>query len=184
MLDAKRTGLVLYAAGAAMFVGGVFGIGGAAFWGTTYGSLPLAVAGAVILLVGLGALVWASRHTTVARPHVLVLVVTAIAIALHAHESLPGLSLGFFLWPLVPYALCLIVAALSKSSIPAGAGAVTALIFDLDAHYVVFIHPTSSTAGLALFFVPLWNLLVYSPAAMLIAYLILRPKCRVHSNAP
>jgi hypothetical protein len=173
----------MYALGVAMFVGGVFGIGGASLWGE-YGSLPLAVLGAAILLVGLGALLWASRRHTVSRPHVFVLVVTAIAIALHAYENLPGHSLGFFLWPLAPYVLCLVVAALSKSSIPAGAGATTALIFDLYAHNVVFVNPSSSTAGLALLFVPLWNLLIYAPAAMIIAWFILRLRPQANSNAP
>jgi len=166
-----------------MFVGGVFGIGGESFWGK-YGSLPLAVLGVAVFVAGLGTLLWASRRSTVSRPHVFVLMVTAIAIALHAYESLPGPSLVFFLWPLAPYALCLAVAAISKSSIPAGAGAVTALLFDINAHNAVFVHPTSSTAGLALLFVPLWNLLIYAPLAMIIAWFLLRLQRRVSNNAP
>ena len=185
-MDARWIGLALYAAGVAMFVAGVFGIGGA-FWGD-YGSLPLAIVGAAILLAGLAALIWASRRNTVSRPHVFVLVVTAVAIALHAYESRlgdsEGSSLLFFLWPLAPYALCLIVSALSKSSIPAAAGAVTSLLFDLHAHNLVFVSPSSSTAGLALFFVPLWNLLIYAPAAMVIAWFILRHRPQTNENAP
>ena len=93
-------------------------------------------------------------------------------------------SLGFFLWPLTPYALCLVVAGVSISSIPAVAGALTALLFDLDAHNHVFVHPTSSTAGLALLFVPLWNLLVFSPLAMLGTWLLLRLRAKANPNAP
>jgi membrane protein implicated in regulation of membrane protease activity len=72
----------------------------------------------------------------------------------------------------------------SKSAIPALAGAVVALLFDLLAHYEVFVHPTSSTAALALLFAPLWNTLVFSPIAILLTWQILRRRAQRHEAAP
>jgi hypothetical protein len=175
------SGLTLVALGVAGFFAGLFGIPQA--W-----SLQASVFGLALLFVGVAVLLFTLRRTRFCMPHVSLFVVVAIAIALHAYEALVkssgGASLGFFLWSLTPYVLCLIVATVSASSIPAVAGAVTAFLFDLDAHNHVFVHPTSSTAGLALLFVPLWNTLVFSPVAMLGAWLLLRLRPSAKANAP
>ena len=177
----KAIGFSVAAAGVAAFFVGLFGI--PQNW-----SLEVSVVGLLLLLVGVAALLLTLRGTNIRRPHVSLFLVIAVAIVLHAYEafvkSSGEFSIGFFLWPLTPYALCLIVACVSASSIPAVAGAVTALLFDLVAHTDVFVHPTSSTAGLALLFVPLWNTLVFSPLAMFGAWLVLRLRPSAKANAP
>jgi hypothetical protein len=71
-----------------------------------------------------------------------------------------------------------------RAAIPALAGALIALLFDLLAHYQVFVHPTSSTAALALVFTPLWNTLIFSPIAMVLAWLVLRRRGQIRITAP
>jgi hypothetical protein len=185
-VNARFAGIAIYATGVAMFFVGLFGVCGE-LWGPS-GAFALFLGGGVVLLAGAGVLTWVSRGNRLLRPHVFVLATCALAVALHAYETifhdLNFFMVGTFLWSLAPYAVCLVVAALSASAIPAAAGAITALLFDLNAHNLVFVNPTSSTAGLALLFVPLWNLLVYSPAAMLIAWLILRLRPKPGGHAP
>ena len=107
------------------------------------------------------------------RAYRFALLVTALAITLHAYENLAKAaapSLGWFLWATLPYAICLAVWA--RSSI--GAPAVAGVIADLVAHYAVFVHPTSSTAALAMIFVPLWSTLLFCPVAMFAVWLAIR----------
>jgi hypothetical protein len=185
-MNARLVVIAVYAIGVAMFFVGLFGIGGE-LWGSS-GAFALFLGGGVLLLAGAGVLTWLSRGNRLSRPHIFVLATCALAVEFHAYEAFLHdfdlFMVGTFLWSLAPYALCLVVAALSASAIPAGAGAAIALIFDLNAHNFVFVNPTSSTAGLALLFVPLWNLLVYSPAAILVAWLILRLRPKSDGHAP
>lgn len=180
----RIAGLAVAAIGVAAFFAGLFGI-------PHDGSLQASAVGVALLTFGVALVLFTLRRTRLRRPHLGLFAVVAIALALHAYEAFVEssggvslVSLGFFLWPLTPYALCLVVAGVSISSIPAVAGALTALLFDLDAHNHVFVHPTSSTAGLALLFVPLWNLLVFSPLAMLGTWLLLRLRAKANPNAP
>ena len=118
------------------------------------------------------------------RAYRFALLVTALAITLHAYESLAKAaapSLGWFLWAMLPYAICLAVWARSSIGAPAVAGAIAALVFDLVAHYDVFIHPTSSTAALAMIFVPVWSTLLICPVAMFAVWFAIR---RHRVNAP
>jgi hypothetical protein len=48
------------------------------------------------------------------------------------------------------------------------------LLFDLWIHYTVFVHPTHSTAALALIFAPLLTSLVIAPVVTLGAWLSMR----------
>ena len=173
--------LAIIAAGVASFFVGLFGLAGEL-------SPQVSVCGVAILVVGVVILIFGLRPLGATAPHFSVFVLVGLAIALHAYENFPiksvGFSVGVFVWSLAPYVLCLIVAALSRSSIPAVTGAVIALLFDLNAHVQVFVHPSSSTAGLALLFVPLWNLLVFAPLAMLGAWLLLRLRPRANETAP
>jgi hypothetical protein len=103
--------------------------------------------------------------------------IVAVAAALHAYEQLSKSSdpsAGWFLWAMVPYAVCAFVILISRSGIPGAIGVSIALAFDLIAHYDVFVNPKGSTAALALIFVPLWSALVFAPVAMLLAWLTIR----------
>ena len=100
----------------------------------------------------------------------------ALGVALHLYEhaalSGNGFSPGFFLWSLLPYALC--AAGLAMAWNPRSVAAAVALAFDLLAHYSVFVHPTSSTTALVLLFMPIYNAVLWVPAAMLLAHLAQR----------
>jgi hypothetical protein len=120
------------------------------------------------------------------RSKVYAYVVVALAVALHAYEQLAKSSdpsFGWFLWAMIPYAVCMLVVLVSKSAIPGALGVSIALVFDLIAHYEVFVSPMGSTAALALVFVPLWSALIFAPAAMLIAWLAIRRRARRDDHA-
>ena len=111
--------------------------------------------------------------------------VIALAAALHAYEQLAKSSVpspGFFLWAMVPYAVCFLVLIRSRSGIPAALGVTAAFALDLLAHYDVFVNPTSSTAALALVAVPLWSALLIAPAVMAIAWLAVRRRSRLREG--
>jgi hypothetical protein len=93
-----------------------------------------------------------------------------IGIGLHAYVdlflsdrpmSLFGL-VGVILWPSLPYVLCA-VALRIWGPVAAIGGSLVALGLDAASVYAVFIHPTSSTAPLALLFVPLYSLVIFTP---------------------
>jgi hypothetical protein len=108
----------------------------------------------------------------------LALVPIVLGIALHLYEHVElsddGFSLGFFLWSLLPYALCLCGLAMAWNPRSVAFGATVALAFDLLAHYSVFVRPTNSTAALVLLFMPLYNAILWIPAALLLAHLARR----------
>jgi|SRR5665213_1481324 len=110
------------------------------------------------------------------------LVIVCLAVLMHAYEQVVNSaspSLGWFLWAMLPYGVCLMSLLWFRSGVPTAIGAAVALVWDAIAHYDVFVHPTSSTAALALLFVPLWNALLFSPIAMLIAWLVVRKRTRL-----
>jgi len=110
------------------------------------------------------------------------LAVMSMAVLLHAYEQVANStppSIGWFLWSMLPYGVCLLFLLRSRSGVPGATGAGVALVWDAITHYEVFVHPTSSTAALALIFVPLWSALLFSPIAMLIAWLVVRKRPRV-----
>ena len=113
--------------------------------------------------------------------------VTTLAGFLHAYENLAKAaepSLAWFLWAMLPYVVCLLIWIRSSVGSPAFAGVIAALAFDLVAHYDVFIHPTTSTAALAMIFVPLWSTLLFCPVAMLVVWLAVRRRDLNESHAP
>jgi len=78
------------------------------------------------------------------------------------------------LWALVPYVLCACLAMFRALRLAAIAGTGATLLFDLWIHYTVFVHPTSSTAALALIFAPLLTSLVIAPVVTLGVWLSMR----------
>jgi hypothetical protein len=123
---------------------------------------------------------------TLSASRIYAVVVIALAVALHAYEQLArssAPSVGFFLWAMVPYALCFLVLVRSRSGIPAALGVSVACALDLLAHYDVFVNPTGSTAALALLAVPLWSALLFAPVAMIVAWLAVRRRSRAGNGA-
>lgn len=117
----------------------------------------------------------------ISRSSVILVLVVAAATALHIYEFVllsEGVDLGAFIllaWSLTPYIVCLLVAWLSVSSVPACVGASLALPFDAAMHVTVFTSH-SSTRGLGLFFMPLWNLVLIAPLAMFLTWLAMRQR--------
>jgi hypothetical protein len=103
----------------------------------------------------------------------------AAGIALHAYIDL-FLSarpisvfgfLGVIGWPSLPYVVCAVVLRVWGNVRAAIGGSATALILDALTVYAVFIHPTTSTAPLAMMFVPLWSLLLFTPLGLSVGWL-------------
>jgi hypothetical protein len=103
-------------------------------------------------------------------------VLLGIGLHLYEHAALSdnGFSPAFFLWSVLPYAVCIAGLTMAWNPLSIGFAASVALAFDLLAHYSVFIHPTSSTAPLVLLFMPIYNAVLWIPAAMLLAHLVRR----------
>jgi len=112
--------------------------------------------------------------------------VIAIAALLHGYEQLAkssSPSLGWFLWSMVPYGVCLVALLRSKSGIPGALGALIALALDLVTHYDVFVNPRGSTAALGLIFVPLWSTLIFAPVTMVVAWFVVRRRSQNRKHA-
>ena len=103
-------------------------------------------------------------------------ILLAVGLHLYEHAALSdnGFSPGFFLWSLLPYAVCVAGLAMRWNPMSLAFAASVALAFDLLAHYSAFIHPTSSTAPLILLFMPIYDAVLWIPAAMLLAHLARR----------
>jgi hypothetical protein len=108
--------------------------------------------------------------------------VIACAAALHLHEvwSVEPISTaaGWFAWGMVPYLVCVVASVTPVGTVPASAAAVLVLAWDMFTYYSVFIEPQSSTAALALVFVPLWNGILVAPLALGITWWFRRHKQR------
>ena len=146
------------------------------YFGETSG--PVSVVGGVLLLAGTGSLVVIHRPLAFERPHVGTLIVAAAAAVLHAiecfAEGVSDAAVGFFVWGMTPYCLCLMISSLGKLRVAPVVGGVPALAADLLVHFEVFVAPQSSTSALLLIFVPLWSNLVIVPAGTIVAWLVLR----------
>jgi hypothetical protein len=93
------------------------------------------------------------------------------------------MTVGWWLWASTPYLFCLVISCFSVTRGAAIAGALVALLFDGYTHYSVAMSK-SSTAAIAYIYSPLWNTLVFAPAAILVAWLVLRrTRSHVH-DAP
>lgn len=178
----RNSALITIAVGVVAFVAGVYGVVGPEF------SVVLAGLGLLGLLCGTAFLLWATRPSCLLVPHSCVLGITVIAAGLHAYEHIyknsGGPSIGFLLWSMVPYGLCLTLAAFPATRVPAIAGAALTLAFDLFGHYSVFVNPKGSTAALALLFIPLWSTVIVVPLATFIAWFITQTRRSPEGDAP
>jgi hypothetical protein len=117
------------------------------------------------------------------RLKVLGLAAALVGIFLHSFQMLVNfeaqsrsLSIALLVWSCLPYLFgLLLIFVLHRAVIPLF-GVVGPLIVDLLNHYFVFIAPLSSSAGLNLFWIPLWNMLVVQPIGCAIGWLVWRSK--------
>jgi hypothetical protein len=179
---ARKLALTILAAGVVAFVAGVYGVTGPEF------SILLAGSGLLALLFGTGFLLSAARPWRLSVPHPYVVGIAVAAAALHAYEhvykSVGDPSVGFLLWAMVPYFLCLSLSAFPGTRAPVIAGGAVALAFDLWGHYSVFFNPKGSTAALALLFIPLWSTIIVVPLATFIAWSVFHRRRSSQGNAP
>ncbi len=177
-----KLALTIIVAGVVAFVVGVYGTIGPEF------SILLIGLGLLTLICGIAFLLSATRPWSLSLPHSYVVGITLLAAGLHAYENLykssGGPSIGFLLWSMLPYGLCLILSAFRATKVPVIAGAALALAFDLMGYYSVFVNPQSSTGALALFFIPLWSTIIVVPLATFIAWLIMQRYSKRQGNAP
>jgi len=113
--------------------------------------------------------------------------VVILAMLLHfytaAHKAEGGLgifSVSLMLWAWLPYLVCLFMLFVTKNSIVPLGGVVAAFGMDVALYLSVFVWPQSSTAPIALLFMPLWNLFLFMPVGMLVGWGIL--KLRKHKQ--
>lgn len=116
------------------------------------------------------------------RARTTVIVIACAGLLLHAWTAVveaeggPGLfALGLFAWSSLPYLACLLI-ALPRWGRPwlGVCGAAAALCVDALTWYSVFVAPDGSTAALGLLVVPLVNLIVVVPTAVLLGFLLER----------
>jgi hypothetical protein len=161
----------IYMLGVVLFVAGLYNALGPVWFA------PLILGGVVLLGSGATALAWQLRPYQWATVHPLVLWLAAATLALHAYECLHAASrpsLGFLLWSLVPSAACMLLGSMRRLRTLMVAPTAAALLLDLWNHYAIFINPGSSTAGLGMIFIPLWNLLIVIPLMAFLAHKLVR----------
>lgn len=83
-----------------------------------------------------------------------------------------GQLTGFFFWALAPYVLLAVLAFRMKKHFKLVLGAAVALVVDYFTFQKVFINPTSSTAAIALIWMPLWTVIFFIPAAILFGWVL------------
>lgn len=146
--------------------------------------------GVLLLFGGLFTFLFTLRGERITAPHWLAIVLAVLAVGLHVYENAfmrtGAFSIGFLLWSLMPYGLCLVASSFSGTRIAAIAGAFVALSFDLMVHYDVFMNPREFNVASAflLIFAPLCNTLIFCPLAIVIAWWFLRRRNHQGDDAP
>jgi hypothetical protein len=90
----------------------------------------------------------------------------AFGFVLHTYEhtiEAERFLVAFWLWSLSPYIVATIILARFRHAHAAIGALAIPILLDLMTFFSVFVSPQSSTAGLAMLFTPLWNLLVFVP---------------------
>jgi hypothetical protein len=80
------------------------------------------------------------------------------------------LIVGLFVWSSLPYLLGILLACVLKRPIIAFCGMLMPLVLDCFNIYGVFVTSTSSTAVVALLWMPLWNILMIQPVGLAIGW--------------
>jgi hypothetical protein len=150
-------------------------------------SVPLTGIGLLTLLVGAVALLSTQSRTQLRLPHPVVYGLLVVAVAFHVYQNVTMMSAefsyGWFLWALLPYGLVLVLSCFEGTRLSIIAGAALALAADAWNYYEV-ARSTSSTAVLNFIWIPLWNTIIVVPIATFVAWLLLRRRQPVSSNAP
>ena len=112
--------------------------------------------------------------------------VCLVALGLHVHSALTlgesdggtpsAFALGVLAWSLLPYVVCLVTARVTMHIGPALAAAIVILSID-TATYFSALSSSDGQTGLAFVFMPLWNLIIFVPATILIG------EITVHANS-
>ncbi len=117
------------------------------------------------------------------------LIFIAIGVLLHlytiffkAEGDLNEFLIGLLLWSVIPYAVLLVLLRL-KNETRALCATVAVLFVDISAYLAVFVFPQSSTASLALLWMPLWNLLLSIPAGIMIGSIIKKSTSKKKNQA-
>jgi hypothetical protein len=90
----------------------------------------------------------------------------AFGFILHTYEHMieaERFSVALWLWSLAPYIVATIILVRFRHAHAATGALVVPIPLDLMTFFSVFVSPQSSTAGLAMLFTPLWNLLMFVP---------------------
>ena len=93
------------------------------------------------------------------------------------------MSFAFLAWATLPYFIgVLLIFAVRQSIIPLCAvlGPLMIDIVDIGSTYIA---PHSSTAGLNLLWIPLWNMIVVQPTACFVGWLLTRTRVNPRKNA-
>jgi hypothetical protein len=169
----RRRGLTVVAVGdAALFLGLASGQPWRAW---------LAAAGSLALLGGLAAFLATLRGERVSWPDRRVALVTLLAAGLHVVEGRllrPWLPLGWALWSLPPYGLCLAVSAFPGTRGAAAWGALAALAFDLLVLLELVRVRRGFGAAFLVLFRPVVSTLAVTPLAIVVARALLRRRPR------
>ena len=117
------------------------------------------------------------------RLRTLALAAVAVGISLHSFEMLAdfpqqarSLSFALLIWSCLPYLLALLLIFTIRRTLIPLLGVSGPLIVDLINHYFVYMAPASSTAGLNLFWIPLWNMIFVEPLGWIIGWGIAQDK--------
>lgn len=109
--------------------------------------------------------------------------IVVLGIALHiyiaVYESAGGFnsfSGGLLVWSSLPYVAAVIVAIASKKALVGAVASGLVLLVDAWTYHSVFIQPSSSTASLALLWMPLWNLILVVPIGAGVTWAWLRTR--------
>ncbi|EDM27386.1 hypothetical protein LNTAR_21770 [Lentisphaera araneosa HTCC2155] len=104
--------------------------------------------------------------------------ISIIGILLHMNtcfiqsDTTFGFNILLLVFSSIPYVSSLIILKNKKSELIGSLAPALPIITDSVAYYSVFIAPSSSTAPLALIFIPLWNLIIFMPLGIITGLII------------
>lgn len=118
---------------------------------------------------------------------VIAVVLMLFGLTLHTYTEFvqaTSFSSGFWLLSLGPYICAAIILFLLRRPYVAAGALVLPALLDAGAYYSALIHPQSSSAGLGLLFVPIWNLLLFAPLGGVLGWLVGRRSARRNHMSP